>query len=119
VTGNPLVYADPTGEAIGLGAAIAIGIGAVGAYKLWDKYSTLKKCTVRCSAECDYRVACDDSERTSAYDDNKQRCRNTCIPICVAEFAGGPKKGPTGPQPPNKTPDHFPNGPLPPYTWTK
>jgi hypothetical protein len=104
---NPLLYVDPTGEAWTVGGIIA-GIGiAYGAYKIWDRYDRLSKCTKLCAIQCDNIVACGDPERTAQYLDNKERCKKTCIPICVAEWVGGPKKGPTGPQPPTRTPNYI------------
>ena len=103
---NPLSYVDPRGE-ISLGGIIAlVGIGVV-SYKLWDRYDRLDKCTKWCGIQCGNIVACGDPERTVQYQDNAPRCKETCIPVCVGGFWSGPSKGPTGPQPPRRTPDYF------------
>jgi RHS repeat-associated protein len=105
--GDPLAYVDPTGESWTIGGAIA-GLGiAYGAYKVWDRYDKLSVCTKQCAAQCGNIVACGDKERTGMFLDNQERCKKTCVPLCVAEFTGGPKKGPTGPQPPKTTPDYI------------
>jgi uncharacterized protein RhaS with RHS repeats len=104
---NPLVYIDPTGEAWTMLGVIAGVGGAYGAYKLWDRYDNLSICTRTCAASCGSIVACGNNERTAEYQDNQDRCKKTCIPLCVADFTGGPKKGPTGPQPPKRTPDYI------------
>ena len=95
--GNPFSYVDPDGKASLPLIIIGGGMFATGIYKYYDKNKKLEQCAQSCSLQCSSTVACGDPERTEQYSLNRGRCVNTCIPICVAEFIGGPKPGPTKP----------------------
>jgi RHS repeat-associated protein len=106
VEGNPLLHSDRHGLAVGAAGWVFIGLGAYGAYKLWDGFSRLKKCEDACPNQCRNIRACGDEERNFLYEANESRCIASCKGSCLFEsFLGGPKKGPTGPTPPSNAKD--------------
>jgi len=96
---SPLTHKDEKGLLrVGVGVVILGWFG----YELADKYRAEKSCALSCKLQCENIRACGDEERNDALQNNIPRCIASCIPLCVAEFVGGPSKGPTGkaiPQP--------------------
>jgi len=96
---SPLTHKDEKGLLrFGVGVVILGWFG----YELADKYRAEKSCALSCKLQCENIRACGDEERNDALQNNIPRCIASCIPLCVAEFVGGPSKGPTGkaiPQP--------------------
>jgi uncharacterized protein RhaS with RHS repeats len=107
VNGNPVQFVDPEGKLLTIGGGIAVGLGAYGGYSLFKKYQRERQCAQECKLQCENNVACGDPDRSQLYEANAPRCIAGCIPLCVGEFMGGPKKGPIGPQPPSQTPDYI------------
>ncbi|MCA3163355.1 MAG: RHS repeat-associated core domain-containing protein [Burkholderiales bacterium] len=107
VEGNPVQFVDPEGKLLTIGGGIAVGLGAYGGYSLFKKYQRERQCAQECKLQCENNVACGDPDRSQLYEANALRWIAGCIPLCVGEFMGGPKKGPIGPQPPSQTPDYI------------
>jgi RHS repeat-associated protein len=104
VGGNPVSSIDPNGTLTMLGG-VAVAGGLLGAYAAWSKYADLQQCKIDCKKQCE-SIPCSRDDPDAA-GNNLPRCLATCSPLCLAKFMGSSKKGPTGPQPPKKTPPYF------------
>jgi RHS repeat-associated protein len=102
VNSNPSRFSDPKGKSITWMGLAAGGLAIYGGYSLWKSFDDKDRCAKECMVTCNI-ARCGREDPTD--DTNEPRCRNACIPQCVLNT--GPKKGPTGPQPPTKTPDYI------------
>ncbi|WP_369818125.1 RHS repeat-associated core domain-containing protein [Acidovorax sp. Root219] len=100
VDGNPLLYTDPTGEAITFSGAIVIGGIVYGGYGIYQKYKKFNENVKACLMQCESIVACGDPERTSLLQDNVSRCKAACDGYSLLDGFFGVNKGPTGPKAP-------------------
>jgi RHS repeat-associated protein len=108
VLGNPLSFADPTGQMSALGIAVCGGAAllAYASYKLYSSYS----CQKDCEEDCDKKHKCDQGCPMAEGDTHAhQQCKGACILTC---WGGMGKKGPKGPKP-TDPPNSPPITPIP------
>jgi len=102
VNSIPLNFADPQGKSFTWLGLAAGGLIIYGGYSLWKSYDDQIQCEKECIVKCNI-TRCGRDDPTD--DTNEPRCINTCVPQCIINR--GPKKGPTGPRPPDSTPDYI------------
>jgi len=102
VNSNPIRFSDPKGESFTQLGLVAGGLMIYGGYSLWKSFDNQVQCEKECLVKC-LIARCGRVDLTE--DTNEPRCRNACVPQCILDR--GPRKGPTGPQPPDTTPDYI------------